>query len=113
MQQGEPWEVTQKRLTSAQADAAAEALRARVAHFMAAQQAAGQPGLGSVPAAAALLPAGVAGAGVAVQPALQPLSSSPDTSQLPSNAPGEPQLPCYFICMHSAPSGTHYDQSDV
>ena len=93
VQQGEPWEVTQKRLTSAQADAAAEALRARVAHFMAAQQAAGQLGPGSVPAAAAMLPAGVPGAGVAVQPAMQPVSSPPETSQLPGNAPGEHSVP--------------------
>lgn len=49
---GEPWqqagEDLHKRLTSPQADAAAEALRARVAHFMAAQQAAGQPQMGNL-----------------------------------------------------------------
>ena len=97
--QGETWpqagEVVQQRLTSAQADAAAEALRARVAHFMAAQQAAGQPGPGSVPAAAETLPAGLANGAVAAPPAMQQLSPPPESNQLSSTTPGEPQSPRY------------------
>ena len=99
-QQGESWaqggEAVQKRLTSAQADAAAEALRARVAHFMAAQQAAGQAGPGSMPAAADSQAAGMAESAIAAQPAMQLLPSPPEVSQLPSSAPGEPECPSYL-----------------
>lgn len=103
--QGEAWpqagETIQQRLTSAQADAAAEALRARVAHFMAAQQAAGQAGPGTVPASVDTLPAGLAEDAVLVQPAVQHLSPPVESNQQPSNAPGEPQFPCYVDRLHS------------
>ena len=104
-QQGESWaqagEAVQKRLTSAQADAAAEALRARVAHFMAAQQAAGQTGPVSVLAAADPQAAGMADSAIAAQPAMQLQPSPPEVSQPPSSAPGEPQSPCYLDRLHS------------
>ena len=101
-QQGETWsqagEDFHKRLSSAQADAAAEALRAQVAHFMAAQQqtagqpilSSGQPGPGSMPAVADLSPAAMAVGVSSLPAAAQQPHMLPQTSQLPSSVAGEP-----------------------
>ena len=113
---GETWsqagEALHKRLTSAQADAAAEALRARVAHFMAAQQAAGQPApgsMGSMAFAADALPAGVLDGASAVPPQMQsiPVSAVAADTLPPGMLDGASAAPPAMQSLPISPESTH------